>query len=911
MTFNSPFEKLSIENQQRTLAAVQITATSVSQGGQLFGIFTDMLSVLKRIEENTRILNKKSSNQGDEKSGGTKSAVLMSIIGGKALKGIGEGLLIIADAINKFTDKPKEIVEKMTAVAAGINELTQIGPNIVKFAGYLLLATPLLMIGALAAPLFAVSLLIITGALMLVSKPLSNKKTRETLMSLGGIGKSIFMFGGWLALSLLVYPFAVMALPMVALVILGVGMTFFLLDKLGIDKSMKDTSRALMFAAIAIVSLGASIALFSLIMSSVGDPMETLLIMGATVIGVALAFGLAGLFWKHIAKGALVMILSVIPIILLGAAISIFASSITPDAAGWVTLAQVGAAIVGLGAVMALAGAAAAFIIPGAAAMLISGIALIPISIGLGAFAKLFSGGGMDNLLADSGQVTEGFLGFGAGRMMSNMEWAMLSIARSFTLPLRSIASMYISVPALILAGVAMLSISKGVKAIQDLNIDYATVPDNIAKLITAVASPFAEFGKNEGAGGRKSLFNRVFGGGSQSPLADGISSVMGIGDALSSIAEGTQAMVDLKFPIYNGTKIVGYNTLQSGFEEKIATNLKMIINAVVAPFAEIGNDPAMGKGGRKGFFQRLTGTGGQSPVADGISAVQGIGSALTGIAEGVQQMANLTFPIYNENGKKTGVRTITEGDLTMVGINMRNIVSSLTKTFGDIGNNPNAKSSWWFGKSKIEKGIALVKGMGAPISQIASAVNTFAKENIDVDIVAGKIQNMIKALTGVFSNENEGISKVALTGLYNTGKYLNEIAKSVDKFERYTEAFSKYVTDFVKYKDAVNDFDKTNLELTTNMFQGLSYLAKTENAIADMSEQLTAAIYKLAEMIEKTQGGTTTVNVEAPTGVAPTQGNTPAQNQQGDKNDMSKVIAAIRELEDRFSQPLTVVIED
>jgi len=904
----SPFEKLSIENQQKTVAAVQITATSVSPGGQMFGIFTDMLSTLKRIEKNTE------KNTGTAKGGGSGtgagSAILMSIIGAKALTGIGKGLAIIADAVNKFEGKPKDVKKKLEAVAVGINSMTQIGPAILKFAGYLLLATPMLMAGAIASPLFAVSLLVITGALMLASKPLSNKKTQKTLAALGGIGKSIFMFGGFLALSLLVYPFAVAALPMVALVVLGVGGVFFLLDKLRITDSIADASVALVLAGLAIITLGGSIALFSLLMSTVSNPMESLLILGATVLGVSIAFGIAGIFWKEIAKGAIAMTIAAIPIILLGAGVAIFAKAVSPDESGWITLAQIGAAIVGLGTSMSLAGLAAPFILPGAAAMIVTGLALISISAGLAAFSKVFNGGGMDKMLADSGQKTEGFLGFGGGRMMSNMEWAMLSVARSFTLPPLSIASMYASAPALMLAGGAMSIISKGVKAIQDLNIDYETVPDNIAKLITAVATPFADFGKGAGAGGRKSLFNRIFGGGSQSPLADGISSVMGIGDALTSIAVGTQAMVNLKFPIYEGTKIVGYNTLQNGFEDKIATNLKMIINAVVAPFAEIGSDPMMGKGGRAGFFQRLTGSGGQSPVADGISAVQGIGSALTGIAEGVQAMANLTFPIYNAKGKKIGVRTIKPTDLTAVGVNLENIVKSLTSTFATIGNDPNAETGFWGGASTIQKGIELVTGMGTPLSEIAGAVKTFASENIDVDVVSLKIENMIKALTSAFSGENISISKISIQGLSQTAKHLKEIAKSVDKFEKYTESFTKYVTDFIRYKDAVNDFDQTNLKLTTDMFQGLSYLAKTEDAIGDMSDQLTAAIEKLSSMISTLGGNISGANSTIAT---PTDGVTapiasPSINNTVQQIDINPIISAIEELEERLNRPIRVI---
>ena len=55
----------------------------------------------------------------------------------------------------------------------------------------------------------------------------------------------------------------------------------------------------------------------------------------------------------------------------------------------------------------------------------------------------------------------------------------------------------------------------------------------NAAMITGVLADVFGRIGKKY-PGGRKSLFARIFTGGGGSPVADGISSVMGMGDALN-----------------------------------------------------------------------------------------------------------------------------------------------------------------------------------------------------------------------------------------------------------------------------------------------------------------------------------------------------------------------------------------
>ena len=913
--FKSPFERLSVDNLQLISTSTGVTALAVSPGGAFFGKVDEMVKLLKTIATNTaksistggqaanllqfkqrldelKLLKEIAANTKAGKGGGggaaggsgIGNAVALKVLGGKGLQGIGKGLEAIVNAIESMKGSSKEFKAKAEALVLTIDSISKIGPAILKFAGYLFLATPLLLIGAIAAPLFGLALFIITKVLQMAAKPLSDKKTQEALIAMGGVGKAILILGVALVLASVLYPVGIMALPYIVISLLAIGGVFFLLDKMGIDKSMKDTSKALMFASLAIVTLGIGLLLFEVIINamdnpiqtlflvgavvlgiglmffaldklgvdkslrktsialmfaagaivllgfavmlvdqflqSTGDPMGTLLMIGAMVGGVALVMYLAGKGAVTIFEGALVMIVAAIPIILLGLAVNLFAAAVKPDESGWTTIAQIGALVTGVGLVMGVAGLASPFILAGAAAMIVAGVALVSVALGAAAMAALFNSADMSKMLGDSGEVTEGFMGFGGGRKMSNMEYMMLSIANSFTLSPVSIASMYATAPAMVMAGIAMATISYGIKKIQDLKIDYAVLPTQIGNLITSIATPFAELGVKY-PGGSKSLFASIFGGGKQSALADGISATMGMGDALSGIAYGVQSMADLRFPIYKGVKIVGYNTITSDTFGKLNTNINLIVDSLSRTFGELG---VKYPGGRKNLMNRIFGGGAQSPVADGIAAVMGMGEVLTDIAGGVQSMADLKFPIY-KGTKVIGYQSLNQDTFGKVNDNIKLIVDSLSSVFGEIGlQYPGGQKSFTQmifggGGNPVTDGIGAVQGMGSAISEIAKGVQAFADLKIPI-YQNGKIVGYESLGADSMKKVTDNIRSlvIALTGT------MGEIGNNPDaqndwgwfgssKIEDGVEIVQSFADPIKKIAEAAKIFMETNVD--------------------------------------------------------------------------------------------------
>jgi methyl-accepting chemotaxis protein len=824
-------------------------------------------ALFNKVDELIRAVKKQSSASSKESSSGSMgSAIMMKLFGGKAMSAIGKGLQLIVKALNSLKGTAEETKAKMEAIVIGVDAIAKIGPSILKFAGYMALAAPLLIIGAITSPLFALSVYLITKAIQFGTKPLADEKTKLALEGLKDVAIAILALGVAMVLAVPLYGYGIKSLPYIALTLVVLGGAFFVLDKLGIADSIKKVSIGLMFASAAIVTLSLGLFFASMILDAIPDKWTTLFQVAGIVLAVGLIFFIVGKGAASIIQGAIAMTLAVIPIALLGLSIGLFSAMVPPTEEGWIMLAQVGAALLGIGALMALAGTVAPFILAGAVAMGVAGLALLFIAGGVAAFAQLFKTGGLENLLADSGHVTDSFLGFGGGRMMSKMEYFMYSLANSFLLNPLAIASMYASAPAMILVGLSLLSVAKGIEAFQRLKINYDVLPNQIEKVTTVLANTFGKIG-SKFPGGRN--FLSFVGLGSQSAVADGIDAVLGMGNALGSIAEGLVAMASLKFPIYQGTKIVGYKTMTSDTFTKVSVNASMITNVLADVFGEIGRKYP---GGRN-----LFGLGsGQSDVVDGVNAVTGMGDAVAEIAKGAQLMADLKFPVYDSNGKIVSYHSLDANALQRIKTNTQSLALGFTAVFGSIGKSPDAEDSWgWFGKSNIERGISLVEDFSNPIHKLVQTATLIVSNKLDPAALKSKITGIIDAFTTAYAKvgtaKEVDAGLVSLTGLLADN--LKRVSDNANGFSRFVDSYGRYVNHFVKFKDTVNQFDKENLKLTNELFQGLTYLTKTDDAIEKMGEQLVSAIDKLATMIEEAKT-TITASGEKQAGVMETVGN-------------------------------------
>lgn len=703
--FKSPFEKLSYEAQREI-------ADSVNPGGAMYNLLEDIALNIQQQNEREGAVQKVSLFGGLT----IKEAIAWKFLGEKGLTAIGKGLSSIAEVVDGMKTEGKEAKEKMEALSSGLVAIKGLGKAILQFAGYLLLATPLLMVGVFAAPLFALSLFIITTALARASKPLSNKKTRKTLVALGDIGNSILQFGIKLALSALVYPFALAAMIIVAPTILLLGLTFMTFEKMGVTKSMRKASIALAFAGIAILSLGVSIALFGELLPPTEKTLMTIGLVGLTVIGVGIAFALIGKFASNVFIGALVMGFSAFALIGIALGIKIFADAIKGIDSPWEFLAQVGVTVVGIGLAMAAAGAVAPLILAGAASMLLAGTALVVIGAGLMVMSKVFAGEEWKRMLAPSGDT--GLL----GGSISNLEKLLTAVGYSFMWdPIRA-GAILVGSSAMLVAGAAMVTIGKGIEKFQSLDIDYETFPVQMGNIVNTLADVFARIGKEYGGAG---LFG--LGGGF---VYQGIQSVMGMGNALSSIAFGMSKMAKLQFPTYNPDgSIKEIITLDGAAMSAINTNVAMMVESLSGAFGNIGKKYDKGE---QSLWQMIKSVGKKDPVAAGISMVQGLGGALGSIANGMKDMATLKFNVYGDPKnptKVTKVIDLTQGNaLKKVGDNIMSLVSTLINGFAAVG----TTYKDWKSQGDAARGLSLAEEMGPILGNIVESMSNFAKGGME-----------------------------------------------------------------------------------------------------------------------------------------------------------------------------------
>lgn len=734
------------------------TSESVAIGGDLY----------ERVNELTTAI----TDLRDGKGGGgmgLQNAMAIALVA-PSIGTIGKGLQFVVDAVNNLQGTGDEVKAKTEALVGGLTMLGDVGKSILQFAGYMALATPLLLVAMIGAPLIAISLFLLTTAVNLATKKLE-KEQLEKVQMLGDVGKSILILMGTLALSSLIAPFALKGLgttllvvglfalityilpedkvealekfgdgmlkvalglgAMVAvlaltsliigpalkgllgavLIIAAIGGVFYLLESMGIIDKIEDGAKGLLFAAGAILGLGVALALFDIIT----PPLDVLLEIALVVGAVALMFGVVGIFQKQIYNGARALAFAALSIFVLGLALLFFTKVVGANIGGedllnsFAPLLLIGA----IGVAFAIAGNFKSQIIQGAMAFIIGSVALIMLGVGV----MLLSKGLGDSPLATIGWTLAFITGLG-------LVMAAAGVAAAFILP--GAAALMVAGGALLSVGIGVLVMSKAYAKSGDMLKPNKDGVPGLVSLLTAIADGFVMWPWTAAG------------------ILLGSGAMIGAGVALITIGLGLT-----KF-----AKIV-----ESGIDlAKLGADISLMIGTLAIPFQKIGAGEEMEVldadgnkttvkfgGGGGGLF----GLGGSNPVAMGISSVLRMGTALSNIAGGVQNMANLKFPTgFDKDGKPTGYETIGGDAFKKVITNTMMMVGSLAVPFAAIGAGgkqtitmpdgtekevdfgaPSAGGLMGFlkGGGDVQKGIKAVMNMGQALSNIAGGVQDMA----------------------------------------------------------------------------------------------------------------------------------------------------------------------------------------
>ena len=840
------------ELQKQTLLLQQIAMTNeeIDQqtGKGLFQfaaqVFT-LRKILKTVKDGaTKIAKGDKGGGGGDANAEGNSALLKTLGVGSIKTALGMTLWAIVPkkGVTKFVDFIETTYTKLAEqdnkkVKEGIDNLAAMGGAIFKFAKSLALAAPLLLIGALGIPILYLTTILVTPLFLLLG--MGAKQIKAGGEAMADMGMGLVKFAAGLALFALVSYFVMQGgLPLMMTMagsIILIGGAVALLGL--VDKQVKKGSVALAAMGIGLVVFGIGYAAYAGLIALTKPTLGDIALQAGILVGLGIATALLGFAFSYIIQGALSMVAMGVGLLVFGLGYIPFAHA-TKDT----TMEDVGvqgALLLMLGAEFALAGLGALFIIPGALAFAAIGGALLLLAPGLEAIkgvdftekdaVKLTTtlagvktafigppkGGGIKGIFASIGGAISG----GADAV------AMLSAAAGFAA-----------------AGKALSLLSVGLKDYQKLDwTDEESV--QLAGVLSGISTAFAQAGGE--AATPTGLFGAVFGNAfSPNATKKGIDSVMGAGKALTSIAVGLtefQKLVDSQ---------VDFVVLGDAISKTVG-----FIQRAFAAVAEEGNVDA------GGFFGSLFGIK-KNKVAEGLSSVQGAGTALKDIAIGLTEFQKLVE---------------SKVDFDAVGAAISKSVGFVQEAFSAVADQGNVQAGGFWGslfgikKNKVAEGVESVQGAGAELRNIAEALSTFSgiedPEGVaqKIGVTLGLVGNAFASIGGAENEESdswlfftwdENKIQKGIEAVDGAGAALTDIAEGLKAFsgdfqpEAVAASVGKLLTSI---GTAFSDLYAANPEMSQELDDFKSFIV-TLGDVAEKGQLEKAAegISKIADSINK-----------------------------------------------------------
>ena len=709
---------------------------------------------------------------------------------------IKESLAALTEGIGPLLDQAAEGVQLMSDLG---KNLVGLGWSILKFAGLMIIATPLLI---LAIP----GLALIALTMHMIGKFQESITAGSEAVQEMGDGLKKFAIG------IALYGLAVMFIAMNPMLILGMAAilivmsgAMWLVGKMA--DSINDGSRVVGGMGLGLAVFGLGYMLFNMAM----NPMpgwEDIAKQAVIVGGFALIFGLAGMAWSQILLGALA-------VAGMGLAMYLFSLGYVPfaESTKGMTWGDVGVQlgiVAGLAVEFGVIGLGALFIGAGAVAVAAIGGALWALSEGLIAYKRVDWSEDDSTQLATvltglkgafmGGQENSGFFGKLGGMFTGAMDSVII---------LES-ALGYAAI------GKSLSSLSLGLKAFKTVDWEDEDTM-RLTNILGGLSSAFtAAGGEPQNPGG---LMGAVFGNTfSPNAVERGIDSVMDAGDALIEITKGLKAFWKM---IEDGVEFGDPDNPEEGTVAWAVINAVGTVRKAFAAVGREGDEADNGFWGFLGFKENV--------VQKGIQAVQGAGKELTQISKGL-----IEFWKMIEDGVEFGdPDNPEEGTLAFAVINA---IGTVRKAFAAVGREGDEEDTgfWgWLGfkENIVAKGIDAVKGAGKELKNIALGLMEFQKmiedgvhfgdpDNPVDGTIAYSVINAIGTVRKAFAavgregeerdrgfwgwlGFSENIVQKGIQAVKGAGEELKNIAIGLMEFQ-------KLITDGVKFGDPDNPEEGT-----------------------------------------------------------------------------------------------------
>jgi hypothetical protein len=563
----------------------------------------------------------------------------------------------------------------------------------------------------------------------------------------------------------------------VALIMLGFAGIFMLIGKA--DKTIEKGAKAASWMGLGMASIGLGVAALSLGLAFAGSVLAggagSAILGGLAALGVlavaGVTFAIIGLASPLIRSGALAVAAIGLGLAVFGLGLTVYLTGIAKvmgvggaGIAGGTQVSggffdTVGSMLVGMGVI---AVGALALVLYGTIFALAGQAEFgVPMAIGLGALAMagaglslVFFGFGLNYYLGVIAK-NSGVSGEGSGMTVSADSFKagfttnasalgmLLGVGAIFALAGAVSPLIGLGAAAIAGAGLALVSLGYGIKKFNELVPPGTKVGDDLKTNLVSIREAMLAFVDGETSeggvwGAIKGLGKSVLTGGK---LAVALGNAMLIGPALTSIAQGIGAWANIQ----NIPSIIGYDKLGQPIYDKNKTanvdlalkNLKTYLPGIVQPFIDLSNMASLSN---TSVLSTFTGVDlGSSPFYRGVTASAQMGSALTSIAQGVSQWANLTsvgkFVGYDENNQPMFEPTAKGGNVDLALKNISTYLPQIIQPFIDLSNTANLGNTSLLsvvtgadlGDSPFYRGVNAAAGIGTVLSSVAKGISEWA----------------------------------------------------------------------------------------------------------------------------------------------------------------------------------------
>jgi hypothetical protein len=565
----------------------------------------------------------------------------------------------------------------------------------------------------------------LTAVGIVVDKVYGSDKVLQGSSNLRHVSLSLGIFVGVLAL------YALLVQPKLTWSGLGMlGAAIGVMGLVGTVLGIPPISNWVKAGAASLILLGGALTVFSIGLSIYAQLAADKLdwnkigMLGAVIVGMGVAAGIIGAIEMStglfpITVGSAVMIVMGIALITFATGLSIYAQH--AEKLTWDKIGILGGVIT----MLAVAGGAIGLVAPlvglGAGALILLGLALIPLARGLSIFANA------DWTSADSEGLKNALHSIILG-MFGYEKMSDIGIQAAVWIP-SLIGFLLGTSAAFVVASKAMLPLSKALKIFKSTNWTMAD-SINLQFTLSGIANAFAKIAEGD------NWFRTML----------GIFGMRDVGGTLISLAAGIQAMANMTFTEYEWDETT--KKLEPKRKVKLTKddvklagdNAAYVISVLAEPLARFG---AFVSGKASFMVNGVPLASDFMSVIMGISALGGLGKSLSSLSEGVQAWASMSYWEYDlvfnpQTGMKelkpSKKRKITPAEIKEAVTNIATVMTAMivpVSAFGIMmaGGNLAGGPLAMLGitKNPIEKGIAGLGNLGKSIISLADGVRDWA----------------------------------------------------------------------------------------------------------------------------------------------------------------------------------------